>query len=277
MFVNCRINRNALTLFTLLIVCTNASADLIFSAPPREPVERGQKVYGTIADKLSEILHKKIVYEHPANWTEYTRNMRANKYDIIFDGPHFVAWRMKHLHHTPVVKLPGTLGFVIIAKDTDYKANSLTDLIGKSLCGIASPNLGTMVAYSIFNNPVIQPEIHVVKGGPREVLKSFLKGECHYAVLFDKFFKNVPPEKRKHTKIIATSDQLPNQTISVSTKFSEEDIKKISDYLTSSAGSNTGKELLNFYSKKNPKFVVAHSADYDGLENLLEGVVFGWQ
>ena len=276
MRILCHMNKYVLMFVLLILISTNVYADLLFSAPPRETKERGDKVYGPIAEKLSEVIGKKIVYEHPANWIEYTRNMRANKYDIIFDGPHFVAWRMKHYNHVPVVKLPGTLGFVIIAKDTDAKANNLSDLIGKSLCGIASPNLGTMVAYSIYNNPVIQPDIYVVKGGPREVLKTFMSGKCQYAVLFDKFFKNVPPEKREHTKIIEKSNQLPNQTISVSTRVSKGDINKITSYLTSDKGAETATVLLHFFSKKNPKFVVAHSADYDGLENLLEGVVFGW-
>lgn len=271
-----QLKKYALMMFVFAVISKNVYADLILTSPPRESPQVGEQRYGTIAKALSDLLGKKIVYEHPKNWIEYTRNMRANKYDIIFDGPHFVAWRMKHLDHVPVVKLPGTLGFVFVAKDSDKKAHSLRDIVGKSLCGIPAPNLGTLVAYSIFNNPVIQPEIHFVRGGPVEVLKSFLRGECEYAVLFDKFYKNVPAEKKQHIKIIARSKQMPSQTISVSSRVSKEDARKITDYLISSQGAKAGSTLLHFFAKKKPKFVRANPKDYDGLENLLEGVEFGW-
>lgn len=271
-----QINKYVLLLFVLTLFSTNTYADLILTSPPRENHKVGEERYGTIAKALSDYLGKKVVYEQPKNWIEYTRNMRANKYDIIFDGPHFVAWRMKHLGNVPIVKLPGTLGFVFVAKDSDKKAHSLRDIIGKSLCGIPSPNLGTLVAYSIFNNPVIQPEIHFVRGGPREVLKNFMKGSCEYAVLFDKFYKNVPKEKKQHIKVIAKSPQMPNQTISVSSRVSKEDAGRIADYLVSIQGTKAASTLLHFFAKKKPIFVRANPKDYDGLENLLEGVEFGW-
>lgn len=262
--------------FFALITTQAVAAALVMSAPPRESQEKGMEIYGPIAEQLSKVTGKQVVYQHPKNWTEYAANMRADKYDIVFDGPHFAAWRMKHFHHVPVAKLPGTLGFVIIGKDSDSNVNHLRDLIGKSLCGIASPNLGTMVAFSIFNNPVIQPEIRVIKGGPGDVLKAFEKGECHYAVLLDRFYNNLPEEKKKNIKVIAKSNQMPNQTFTASVHLSKIDIDKMASYLTTEDGAKAGNSLLARFSKKAHKFVRGDAKDYDGLENLLEGVVYGW-
>jgi ABC-type phosphate/phosphonate transport system substrate-binding protein len=258
-----------------LILC-NVYADIIFSAPPRESEQQGNKIYGPIAQQLSKVTGKKVIYQHAGNWTEYSQNMRQDKYDIIFDGPHFAAWRIKHFQHTPVAKLAGTLGFVIIAKDTDKDVKHLRDLIGKSLCGMASPNLGTMVAFSIFNNPVIQPEIRVIKGSGKDVLNAFVNNECHYAVLLDRFYNNLPAEKKLHIKVIATSNQMPNQTFTVSKHLSHYDAEKIANYLTTADGARAGENLLKIYSQKTPNFEKADIHDYEGLEGLLEGVVFGW-
>lgn len=258
------------------IYCNSVFATLIFSAPPRETPEQGKQIYGPIAEQLSKITGEKIEYVHPNNWTEYTRAMRDDKYDVIFDGSHFAAWRIKHLQNTAVAKLSGTLGFVIIAKTDEAKKFQLKDLIGKSLCGIASPNLGTMVAFSLFNNPVIQPEIKIIKGSVLDVYKAFASGQCHYAVLLDRFYNNLPPEKKKNIAIIAKSDQLPNQTFTVSKRVSEAAKKKIEKYMVTTDAALAGQKLLSIYSKKFPFFVQANPQEYEGLETLLEGVVFGW-
>lgn len=270
-------NNLTLTLFFLLtLFYSDVFADFVLTAPPRESEEQGNKIYGPIAERLSQVTGKKVVYQHPKNWTEYTANMRADKYDIVFDGPHFASWRIKHFNHVPMAKLTGTLGFVIVAKDSDSNVNHLRDLIGKSLCGIASPNLGTMVAFSIFDNPVIQPEIKVIKGGPKEVLKAFMNNECHYAVLLDRFYNNLPAEKKQNIKVIAKSKQMPNQTFTTSVRLTKIDVDKMTSFLTAEEGAKAGDNLLNIYSKKTRKFVKGDAKEYDGLETLLEGVVFGW-
>lgn len=269
---------NSLVLFFIFscLYFPSVYADLLLSAPPRETADMGDKMYGPIAEDLSKVTGKKVVYVHPRNWTEYARNMREDKYDIVFDGAHFAAWRMKHLQHTPVAKLGGTLGFVIVAKSTEKESNNLKDLIGKSLCGIASPNLGTMVAFSIFDNPVIQPEIKVIKGNVADVYKAFVNGECNYAVLLDRYYNNLPADAKKTIKIIARSAQMPNQTFTVSRRITAQDIDKIEKFMTTPAAALAGQKLLNLYSKKNPFFFQTTTKEYQGLESLLEGVVFGW-
>ena len=258
------------------LFCSVANASIILSAPPRETIKDGEKFYAPIAKHLSLILGEKVVYEHPKNWTEYTRNMRDGKYDIVFDGPHFVAWRMKHVNHVPVARLDGTLDFFILAKKSDTKANSMRDLVGQSICGLASPNLGTVSAFALFENPVIQPEITIIKGGMKTVMQKFLSGECHYAIVRDKVYKKLPQEKKDIIKIIAKSKSFPNQAISVSTKITKLNRDKIVAALTSPQGAQAADKLLDRFSKKNKYFIPAKDREFDNLENLLEGVVWGW-
>jgi ABC-type phosphate/phosphonate transport system substrate-binding protein len=262
--------------FTLLSTFTQAQAILILSAPPRETPEAGQEQYGVIAKELSNVLGIEVVYEHPGNWTRYATEMRAGKYDIVFDGPHFAAWRMKHVNHAPVVRLPGTLKFFILANADDKQIKSLRDLIGKNICGLASPNLATVAVFSMYNNPVIQPEIKVIKGGARNVMQAFFSGECRAAVVRDKVYLNLPQEKRNLLKIIDKSEDMPNQTITVSTKVSEYNRDKIQKYLTSSEGSKTAEKLLSIYSRNSKVFLPANDKEYINLEKLIEDVVYGW-
>jgi len=258
------------------LVISTANAELLLSAPPREKPDVGESYYSPIAKRLSEVLGEPVVYRHPETWHNYARNMREGKYDIVFDGPHFAAWRMSNVNHTPVARLPGELGFVIMAKSDNTKVNSVEDLVAKKICGLASPNLGTMVVFGIFDNPVIQPEIVIVSGGMKTVMKKFLSGECEYAVVRDTIFNSLPEKTKKDIKIIVHSTPLPNQTITVSKKIDAGKRAKISDFILSNDGALSASNLLNRFSKKKKFFIRAEVSEYNNLENLLQGVVYGW-
>jgi ABC-type phosphate/phosphonate transport system substrate-binding protein len=250
---------------------------LVFTAPPRETPDQGKAVYGPIADYLSKELKVPVKYEHPKNWTNYTKDMHEGKFDIVFDGPHFAAWRIKHLKHKAVAKLPGNLTFVIFTDRNSHKINKLRDLIGKNICGLPSPNLATMSAFSMYNNPVIQPYVYFVKGGPPMVYKSFKEGKCIAAVIRDQYFlKKVPADEREKLKIIGKSRPYPNQTFTVSTRLTPEQVQRIKTSLTSPEGAIAAAKLLNRFSKKRKYIEAAESKDYAGIEQLLEKIVWGW-
>ena len=162
-------------------------AELIFSAPPRENATKGHETYGPLVNYLSYIIGEKVIYEHPEGWAEYTNNMRNGHYDIVFDAPHFGAWRIKNISHMPVVRLPGSLGFVVVARKGERKINTIKDLLSVKVCALASPNLGTVTFYNLLDNPVYQPRIYEVKGGFTGVFKSLKNGKCDAAVLRDSF------------------------------------------------------------------------------------------
>lgn len=263
------------TAFTYLIP-QSAEADYVFSAPPRESLEDGEKFYGPIANALSALLGVPVTYKHPGGWMKYTLGMRAGQYDIVFDGPHFVAWRMKHVGHIPLVRLDGKLQFYVMAKKSDLKGKSMRSVIGREVCGLASPNLGTVSVFAMYDNPVMQPVIRRVSGGFKAIMKKFLQGECDYAVVRDKLFKKLPQAQKDVINIIGRSTPWPNQTISVTQKISKADRNKIVKFLTSKQGKAAAGKLLGRFSKKKPYFIPVKTKEYRDLELLLEGVVWGW-
>jgi ABC-type phosphate/phosphonate transport system substrate-binding protein len=272
--------KKVLTLLGLLVVCgiQPAMAALVFSAPPRESAADGEKIYAPLAKFFSEILGEKVEYEHPQNWIQYARNMRDGRYDIVFDGPHFSAWRMNNVGHTPVVRLKGALGFVLIAHKNNRTINTLDDLVGKKICGLASPNLGTVSVFALFKNPVKQPQMVNITGGMRNVLETFLNTkQCDAAVIRDKLYGSLPQERKDSIKIIAKSKSMPNQTVTMNSKILKGNKDIIVEALLSpSGGSAAAQNIFKRFSKKQNSFMKADDVEYTELELLLEGVVFGW-
>ena len=253
------------------------AADLIMTAPPREKPEAGKKIYGPVADHLSKLLGKKVVYEHPKNWLNYQRDMRNDKYDIVFDGPHFISWRMAHLGHTVVAKLPGTLVFHLTISKDETEIRKVNDLVAKRICGISPPNLSTLSILAAYPNPVRQPVIAGVKGGMGAVHKSYQAGKCRAAVFRRAFFKKKLPEAaRNNYKIIYSSKPVPNQGFSVSKRLSARERSLVTQSLTLGDGVKATAGILRRFGGKAKSLIRANTSEFQGHNLLLEGVIFGW-
>lgn len=261
-----------LLLFSLVIPLANA--ELIFSAPPRENAEKGKETYGPLVNYLSYVIGERVVYEHPDGWVEYSNNMRRGHYDIVFDAPHFGAWRMKHISHQPVARLPGSLGFVVIArKDTHVK--KVKDLLSLKICALASPNLGTVTFYNLLENPIFQPRIHEVKGGFKGVYKAFKAGKCNAAVLRDSFYYKMDPREKKNITVITASKPIPNQTITISPRLHAKK-ELISRKLVSKEGKQAAANMLKRFSGEQGNLTQVSTTEFENLDKLLTGVVWGW-
>lgn len=252
------------------------NAELIFSAPPREKANAGQLLYGPIAESLSVMLGEKVVYKHPRDWLSYSMKMRRGDFDIVFDGPQFAAWRIEHIQHVPLVKLKGHLGFFIVTKK-DSGMNKIQDLVARKICGLASPNLATISMLREFKNPMRQPIFVESKGGMKGIYNNLKAGKCEAAVMRDGFYKNkIPDDVRGQYKIIWKSIRMPNQTITASKKISEQLREQLIAELTTQKGATGASPIFKRFSKKSTSFVQSKNSEYDELNMLLEGVVWGW-
>lgn len=264
-------------LFSLLFLftCSSVHADLILTAPPRETPDKGAAQYGPLAEYMTKVIGEKVTYQQPKGWLYYQRDMRADKYDIVFDGPHFMSWRMKQLGHTPVAMLPGKLVFFVIT-GKDSLVNNIDDLVNKPVCAIAPPNLSSLTVLAQMDNPVRQPVLIPGKGGMKGVYNRYMQGKCVAAIVRDKFFlKKIPEKERANFKIIYKSKPVPNQGITVSKRFSNEAIEKIKTALMEE---NTGTApTLKRFTPKASKMLPPKTKSYEAPYNLLTGVVFGWE
>jgi len=264
----------ALTLLNAFSI-SNARADLVLTAPPRESVARGAELYGPLAQVLTIQLGQTVVYERARDWIEYATNMKADAYDIIFDGAHFAAWRIKHLGHAPVAKLPGELTFLVVSHKADPSLTRLRDLIQGQLCSQASPNLGTMAVLAAFTNPLIQPDLYEVANA-NDVYTSFKAGKCRAAVFQDKYMNRLSDEEKSNLRVLYSSSRYPDQTVTVSKRVTDRQRAVLTELLTRPAGIAATQELLKQFTKQAKRFDAVQPKEFAGMEALLEGVLWGW-
>jgi len=250
---------------SLLLISSQALSALTFSSPPRETKQEGKRIYKPIADYLSKALGQSVVYKHAGSWGIYQAYMQKEKYDIIFDGPHFVAWRMAKLNNTPVAKLPGNLSFVIITRKEKSAPKNVKKLAGHRLCGLAPPNLATLSVMAQFG-AYRQPSLYKTNSF-KESYEKLVAGKCVAAVLRDVMIKKF--DSKNLTKTIFKTRALPNQAFSVSSRVNKSDINKIKEALLSATADKPMQAFLKRYTKgKGLRAVKAKP--YKGLEVLLK-------
>ena len=274
------VKKTLIFMMFILALPVNAvfSSELIFTAPPRESAQAGNKIYQPVAKYLSQLLNRKVTYKHPGNWFNYQSKMRKDKYDIIFDGPHFTSWRIAHLKYDVLVKLPSELQFMVVTDANNFVIDSGKDVTGKRFCGISPPNLSSLSFLATFNNPMLQPRVIGIKGSMQDVYNAFEKEKCSAAVLRNVFYeKKLPRDKRDKLKIIFKSPEMPNQAISVSSRLSQKEKSKITNALLEGAGKKSLNGIVKRFSGAAMRpFVRTNNVEYEGYNKYLEGVIFGW-
>ena len=165
-----------------------ASANLVLSAPPIGKASVQRKVYEPVAAYLSRLLGETVEYQHPDNFGLYQAEMQLGRYDIVFDGPHFSEWREVKLHHEILVKAPGKLQFVVVVRNADKNYRTLADLKGRSLCGLAPPNLATQTVFQKFK--IAQPHLILSPSFPA-AFKQMLSGNCTAVILAKRMYNRL--------------------------------------------------------------------------------------
>jgi len=245
----------------------------IFSAPPRGNRKKETALYTPITHFLQSVSGHAIIYKYPGSWLNYSREMAAGKYDLVFDGPHFTGWRDRHLGYTPLVRLPAPITFVV-AERSDERFTRLNQLIGRLVCANSPPYLGTLMLLDKFHNPERQPALLIIHGWSI-AYKDLQAKRCAATVLplanlrqFDR--------TQQATRVLFRGRAYPNQAISASSHIPPAIQARIRTALLSPTGRTITRALRNIYVSK--PFISANTNDYVGLSQLLNNTLyFGYQ
>lgn len=243
-----------------------AQEEYVFAFPPREGEAKAIEVYGPIADYLTKATGKRFVLKYTDNWLSYQSAMQRDQFDLVFDGPQFIGWRMAKFQHTPLVKLEGDFAFAVVTKKNS-RIKQVKDLNGRKVCGLSPPNLATLTLFDQFDNPVRQP-VFLRAQSFREAFDDVLAGRCEAAVMqvgmVGKF------DTAKQTQIVFKSKPVPQQGFSAGTRIPPEMQNKIREALLSPEGKQATARLRAEYNNK--ELTPADRIQYTGMGGLLRDV-----
>ena len=245
----------------------------VFSAPPRESAQAAAEIYGPIAEYLSRVTGKQVVFRHSSNWIAYQTEMRRGDYDLVFDGPHFNGWRASHLQHNILVKAPGEHSFVVAVKKDNARVTELKQLTGRAICGMSPPNLGTLTVLKEFDNPMRQPVIQNIEGW-NAVYGNMMAGRCAAAILPARNHAKYDAAGEQ-TRVIFKARSYPSQALSAGPRVTAADQAKIVHALTSAEARNATLKLRDAYAL-NGDMLPASKDEYVGVAGILKDT-WGYQ
>ncbi len=256
-------------LFLLATGWAGAKDVLTFSTPPTQTAESTRYLYQPIADYLAKVSGKKVKLVIADNFIEYSQALLDDKYDIVFDGPQFIGWRIKKRNHEALAKLPRKLNFLVFVRE-DAGINKLRKLAGKRVCGIGSPNLMTLGLLDMFPNPAAVPTIIPVKSFKQALVCVQKKGAVA-AVVRNKFWHSRKPEQKKGLKLLyeATHDW-PDRGFSINKSIDAQTRRKMHDALLDPQVRTVARRLFKKY--KTRKFIPATNQEYAPLGKLLKPI-----
>lgn len=242
---------------------------LVLSSPPRGTKEQDSMRFKPIAEYLSRALGRPVVYEFPGNWGAYQGLMQTDKFDIVFDGPHFVSWRIEKLGHNAAVRLPGEFVVAAFTRKSETRYRHIDDLKGRRFCGAAPPNLGTLAVYASFTNPAYQPTLVLVPGW-RDIYDTVVAGKkCEAGILPVSHIRKFDPNGEQ-VRIIHQAQAMPEQAWTTSKRVTTSEREKLIAAMLSPDGKIALKEFAATYGLKRD-FVRATNAEYAGLSRYLKG------
>jgi hypothetical protein len=241
--------------------------ELVLSAAPREDGAEADIIFTPVAEYLTAVLGKKVVFKHPGNWGVYQGLMQKGAYDIVFDGAHFNSWRVDRAQHNVLVKVPGEHVFVVLVKK-DSKIREIKQLAGRTICAHAPPNLGTLTALNEFNNPARQPIIVNIDGW-KQIYQGMLNDKCVAAAIPLKKLEEFEKNSGRLSKIVFRGAVLPDSAISAGPRLNAQDQEKITRALLSPEGEKATIKLREKYAA-GKSFAAASNKEFAGLSTYLK-------
>jgi len=242
-------------------------AEYVFAVPPRETAEVSQRIYQPIADYLSQVIGKKVVFRHPTDWLSYQAEMRRGDYDLVLDDSHFNGWRAAHLQHNILIRAPGQSEYVVIVRQDNVKVTTLKQLAGRSICAMSPPHLGTLSVLREFENPLRQPLIQSTQGWDT-IYNHLQTGQCSAAILPRDNLLKYDPQGRS-ARVVHKTPSFPNQALSAGTRVSPQNQTRIALALTTPAARLAMAGLRDVYAIQGD-FQAVNRADYLAMARLLQ-------
>jgi ABC-type phosphate/phosphonate transport system substrate-binding protein len=240
---------------------------LVFSAPPHETEAEALRIYRPIAEYLTHIIGKKIVFHYPKDWLTYQKEMQQGSYDLVFDGPHLNSWRISNLQHHTLVKLADEYAFVVVVRKEDRITN-LKQLAGLRICGMTPPDFGTLAVLSQFDNPARQPLIVNTLGSTKVYESVAIEKQCNAGILPAASLKKFN-ESKNLLRAIYMTQPIPNQAFSAGPRISQQDQARIAAALVSPEASQAVSRLMAA-NGADKGLAFAGKNDYIGLDVYLK-------
>ncbi|MBS3923910.1 MAG: PhnD/SsuA/transferrin family substrate-binding protein [Xanthomonadaceae bacterium] len=245
------------------------SAELVLQVEPTFPADQIREVYAPLLSYLNRSTGFRFTLRVAPNFNQHWRELRAGGGgDVVFEEGHFFDYRHKRSGYLPLARTVEDSAFVIAVADPDIVAEGREGIVGRTVASLGAPNLGHVLVFDSFRNPLAQPEIRAISSKWSDGPDLIFAGDVEGTLL-----PSYMAEENPALTGIWRSRSVPGRVFSASPRLPEADRARIAEALLRLHEDPEAFLILN--ELRSERFVATEAAAYDGLERLLS-TTFGY-
>lgn len=259
-------------LLLALPLCAHTGEPLRLAIAPHSLQGDARAHYQPLIDLLEQTLGRPVAFDYSNDWNDYLEGIAGDRYDIILDEPHLMAWRQVHHGHEALVVVDQPHGYFVVKRKDRRDIVDISDMAGKRICVTPPPTLAALSLRHLFANPARQPFL-VHQNTPVGSYTALHRGECDGAVVPVRMLTNLADlRSTRNTHILYQTELLPGPGASASRRL---DAAERTLVRTALQGARGGLVLANLLPGL-PGPVGARrceAREFSGLEDLLQDEV----
>lgn len=210
----------------------------------------------------ANLAHIKVKNTH--FWHPYIQGLRQGKKGFYLAAPHFSAWTINKHQFIPLIKLAGTLQYVLISRRNDINIFEVNDLARKRICASKAPNLDFILANNALQKSLNSPQI-IAKESAFHSMRSN-DNQCDAFVISEHLFKQYSLQQPFEFIRLQESQTYPNYAFLSSPNIDPAIQFKFKKIIMSKNVQTLLKPVFDNYSSK-PILLSANNEDYSKVQN----------
>lgn len=243
------------------VVGVGQAKPLVVTAVPNVARTRLQALYTPLLRYLAATTGRPVQFHNPWSLNVLGYMVAHHRADVLFGGPHIIAWAIKHAGYQPVLAGTGTLHFVVVSRS---RRMTLRFLRGAPVCGLPPPNLATLALFARFQGRVSTPYMEPMSS-PRAALAGVLAGRCVAAAVPTRLARVALARQAVH--VVANLGAYPDMAFAVSPRLDPIQRARIAQVLRAPAARAALAPLARAYHI--PGWFSPPASLYAGLSHLL--------
>ena len=169
-----RLLARGLVLCVFVVGVVQAKSLVVTAVPNVASSHQLRTLYVPLVRYLAAATGQPTSFYDPVTLNVLGYRVARHRADVLFGGPHIIAWAIKHAGYRPVLAGTGTLHFLLVSRSRRVTLQSLRDAL---VCGLPPPNLATLALFARFQGHVSTPYIELARS-PKTALAGVLAGRC---------------------------------------------------------------------------------------------------
>lgn len=245
----------------VFVVGAAQAKPLVVTAVPNAARAHLRALYAPLVRYLAVTTGRPVRFHNPWSLNVLGYMVAHHRADVLFGGPHIIAWAIKHAGYRPVLAGTGTLRFVVVSR---ARRMTLRSLRGALVCGLPPPNLATLALFARFRGRVSTPEMEPVSS-PRAALAGVLAGRCVAAAVPARLAQAALARRAVH--VVVELGTYPDMAFAVSPRLNPMLRARIAQVLRARAARAALAPLARAYHV--PGWFSPPASLYAGLSHLL--------